>query len=695
MMTGAQNDLQQRHRLTEEDDEYRVPAIWAEGPVKSPYRKMTDKLCFILFLIFMAIMIAIAIYAMVNGDSRDVRRVYDSSGNACGVGRAADYPYLYFQNFNAPLVTVCVKECPKVNYTVINPTASALAATTTTTGQSSNTTVIKVNTQIYNVSDAGVSSIRNATNTINVKDLSEYDPKFANGLFNKQQWNTYLANYKIECLLNDQVRSCKHHPPQFYVYDSIPVMHSMCLPANIYNQEYSEKYAFFLMKNNVVDVYEARHIFWQVALAATAMSIVFLLLLAFVPSFITWALLIAVALGFLTLGVFAALGASAADVAKDRVPDRPVGDSELNLNLLLRMSKTVLIIVSICSFIFSLMTFYFIISHRKFIQIAMSFIQYSAKFAFTKFSLLIMALLTALVQILLIIGAIKIVMKLSSTGTRVHPDSYRHSPFVTYDRTAWQDFLIVLYIFTVYWLFIVLNNLNDFVTAAATADHYWKQERSIFALLGLGLTKHLGSIAWSIVLLPIYIFKLAFGWIDWMLRSDRPNILQKTGRLVLCPCCWIYEKLISSVGEEYLAITYFGSEDFGQANKRVQHLNESHRDVSDTVSTIGHFVSIAGKLLIAFAAGSIGYSILRSSVDYRVRIYNVDLIVVLCAIIGLVIASIFLDLFNMAYQTMLICYLIESDLGRGREAGIVYSPPQLNKVITEIHTEKVTIYEAI
>lgn len=695
MMAGAEGDLQQRHRLTEDDNAYRVPAIWAEGPVKSPYRKMTDKLCLILFLLILATTIAISIYALVKGDERDVRRVYDSSGNACGIGRAANYPYLYFQTFTAPLVTVCVKECPKIDYSVINPSVTGLGVSTNTTAAAPNTTVIKVSTQIYNVSDAGIRPIRNATTTLNVKDLAEYDPKWSSGVFTKQQWTQYLANYKLECLLNNQVHSCKHNPPNFYVYDSFPVLNSICLPANVYNDQFAEKYAILLMKNNVVDLYEARPIFWTVAFVTVGMSIAFLLLLAFVPGVVTWVLLITVGLGFLGLGIFTALGAAAVDNAEDRIVDRHSVESEFNLNTLLKLSKTVLIIISVFSFIFSLITFYFIISYRKYIKIAMSFIQLSAQFAFTKFSLMIIALVTALIQVLLIIWATKTVMKLSATGIRVHPESYRQSPFVTYERTAWQDFLIILFIFGVYWLFIVLNNLNDFVTAAATADHYWKHENSVFTLLFLGVSKHLGSIAWSIILLPLYLVKLAFGWIDWLIRSDKPNFVQKTARVVLCPCCWIYEKLVSSVSEDYLAITYFGSEDFGQANRRVRHLNENYRDVSDTISTIGHFVTICGKLLIAFAAGAIGYSMLRNSAYYRTHIYNGDLVIAMCVIIGLIISTIFLDLFNMAYQTMLICYLIEYDLGRGRETGIMYSPPQLNKVITEIHTEKVTIYEAI
>lgn len=40
----------------------------------------------------------------------------DSHGNFCGMGELEDYPYLYFLNFQLPLTTVCVKECPKFDY---------------------------------------------------------------------------------------------------------------------------------------------------------------------------------------------------------------------------------------------------------------------------------------------------------------------------------------------------------------------------------------------------------------------------------------------------------------------------------------------------------------------------------------------------------------------------------------------------
>ena len=46
-------------------------------------------------------------------------KIYDSSGNVCGEGKALDFPVLYLQTFSKPYKSVCVWECPKFDYNAI------------------------------------------------------------------------------------------------------------------------------------------------------------------------------------------------------------------------------------------------------------------------------------------------------------------------------------------------------------------------------------------------------------------------------------------------------------------------------------------------------------------------------------------------------------------------------------------------
>jgi hypothetical protein len=133
----------------------------------------------------------------------------------------------------------------------------------------------------------------------------------------------------------------------------------------------------------------------------------------------------------------------------------------------------------------------------------------------------------------------------------------------------------VLHIFGTYWVLIFLNNFNDFVCAAINVNHYYQRNKSYgpdkvtnIRILCHTLGHHIGSIAWSIILLPTHILKMIFGWVDFLLTSDNPNGCQKFLNKILCPCCWCYEKFIDRFSESAFPMVYMGSEGFWKASTR-------------------------------------------------------------------------------------------------------------------------------
>jgi hypothetical protein len=64
-------------------------------------------------------MIATLIWGFTNSNADDYKKIYDSSGNACGFDKTKDYPVLYVQNFSSPYKTVCIKQCLHFDYNAI------------------------------------------------------------------------------------------------------------------------------------------------------------------------------------------------------------------------------------------------------------------------------------------------------------------------------------------------------------------------------------------------------------------------------------------------------------------------------------------------------------------------------------------------------------------------------------------------
>lgn len=86
----------------------------------------------------------------------------------------------------------------------------------------------------------------------------------------------------------------------------------------------------------------------------------------------------------------------------------------------------------------------------------------------------------------------------------------------------------------------------------------------------------MGTVAWSIVLLPVLLFKIVFGVFDYLLTSDNPNAIQRFFDKLFCCCCKCYEKWIDRFNENYFAISYLGSENFWPATTRYYYLSEKY-----------------------------------------------------------------------------------------------------------------------
>ena len=205
-------------------------------------------------------------------------------------------------------------------------------------------------------------------------------------------------------------------------------------------------------------------------------------------------------------------------------------------------------------------------------------------------------------------------MRIYTSGEEVH-EKKDGNPFVSYNTDDWRWFLMIAHFFGMYWIIIVLNNFNDFVCAAITTNYYFKTDIANIRIFCHSLGHHVGSVAWSIVLLPVMILKIFFGWLDFLLTSDNPNGCQRFFNKILCPCCWCYEKFVDRFNEGYFTITYMGSENFWPATTRLYFLLEKYANETYTVFLMGNFFGIVGKTLISIFTGYFGYLIYQNDME--------------------------------------------------------------------------------
>ena len=737
-------------RLLSLQEDYQIPLVWAEKlPVKQ--RKWTDCCCLIIFLLVCLAMIGTTIFIFLRSDHQQMFKLYDSSGNDCGVGDAKDYPYLYMQNFKSPYKSVCVKECPQFDYNQIRYNADGsfepiskselddgtgrlleetteTNATTTTTQETDGSTTTQENSQTqetdgsttttttttttnsdstegqetpksdspeesadgspeeeeprppldkdgklvpmyfkeFNLKHAGRSVTH--TRTPSDEEIFGYDKGFANGFYTEENFEDYMTNHvSVDCFENGQVSSCKYKPGEFWVYDSYPVLGIVCAPLSPKPSLFFFRISSRINHGAMGDLLESWKVFMYVALISLAVALVFLILTRFCGKWIVIILAIVTTLALITLGTIIILNYT--------MPEK-FGTVTAHLHMrykafLLRNKVLLLIIASACivaAFIFACILCRF----RKELSLAYPVLEIAAKCSITNILLVILSIFIVFVQISVILFEIYVMLRLYTMGEEVN-DKAHGSPFVSYKLEKGTFWLLALHIIGTYWIVIFLNNFNDFINSSVTVNYYFDTKLKNLNIFCHTLGHNCGSVAWTIVLLPVLVIKLLFAPFKWLVTSEEPNKCQNCFQKACNCCCACYESLFDCISEGFMCLTYMGSENFNVATRRYYYLTELYLDESSTVSILGTIYNMLGRIIITAIGGYCGVLIIQGNDELEQNVKYVGLIFFLCFAISFVLGSLLINIFSTAYDTLFICFLTEKNIyDQLKKEGTVY-----------------------
>jgi hypothetical protein len=709
--------------LEELEAEYKVPMEWSDGPSKNHLRRITDKCCFFLFIVYLLLMIGTAIYAIQHSHADDIKSVYDSSGNMCGRDGAKDYPYLYMQNFQKNYKSVCVKECPTFDYNAIKsgkkasttaesgrrlqedqtPVQDQKPAQTQTPAQDQKPVQAQAPTQEQSpaeeLSPMGfeefTKNYAGLSHTHNIKmqpvEAFGFDEGWANEFFTEEHWLDYTKGYKIDCLTNEQFSSCKVDMTNLFAYDSYPILDIVCVPlapkaALLFNKVSSQ------FGDGVIgDLMESVKLFGIATAISLAASLIFLVLICCCTSIVTWLLLFAMAITFLAFGSFIIYSYAAPGPMNGAF-----NAARVKYLYFLISQKPLMITISVVSIILGLFMFFAICKFRKYVNSSVAILSYAAKTTLKNIMLIFLSLFVVIIQICVFFLQVYILLRIYTMGQRDEQDE-GGSPFIKYSVDDVKLAFLIIHAFGTYWLIIALNNFNDFVTAAITCNIYYGQNDTIknINIFCHCLGHHVGSVAWSIVLLPALFFKLIFGWVDFLLTSDNPNGCQRFLNKLFCPCCWCYEKFIDRFSESYFPVVYMGSENFFTASTRFYYLKEKYNDESYMISLIGEVFSTVGKMLIAFLTMYVSYLYYNSSIELQQNIDHVGTIFAVMFIYGFFIGSLFISLYSTTYDTVMVCYLIERNIQDHYGLTNLKCPDEIEEVLNDLREKRKADYKKL
>ncbi|XP_021948484.1 choline transporter-like protein 4 isoform X3 [Folsomia candida] len=258
-----------------------------------------------------------------------------------------------------------------------------------------------------------------------------------------------------------------------------------------------------------------------------------------------------------------------------------------------------------------------------------------------------------------------------------------------------QAFYFHLYnIFGVIWLLCFVNDLGDMVLAGSFAGWYWtfnrKKDLALFPVASSffrTVRYHLGTVAFGSLIISIIKFIRYFlEYVDAKTRQYQDNPAAKAVLWCMKCCFWCLEKFMKFINRNaYIMVAVYGK-NFCVSARDSFFLVMRNALRAFVLDKVTDFLLFLGKLVVTgiVAIGSFYIFTHRfpDSVNENIPELNFYLVPVIIITIGVYcIASVFFSVYEMAVDTLFLCFLEDCERNDGSPEKPYYMPKELMLIL--------------
>ncbi|KAL3871868.1 hypothetical protein ACJMK2_039840 [Sinanodonta woodiana] len=654
-----------------------------KGPIKN--RSCTDVICCMLFLIFVAGMVACSIAGYVRGDP--VRLLYptNSDGLVCGVGTQVGRPNLMYFDLlkcttvltainGCPTPSVCVKQCATENLLFASNFGEMLCKD----GVQKPTTY----TEAYNaVKDEKCAPYFVKSTPI----VGRCIPSIFKDIFDKalpllDSNGTVLKDAKNNSVTGDSLDKATVVLAEFFKL-----------------KEYGELVFKDIMAS-----------WWLILVClgiASVVCFIWIILLRFIVGFIVW-LTIAI---FIGVWVFATYYSYTRYFElKNQNVTSELGLSQafaLNFSYYLSIKQTWLAFgcTSASLLIIFLLIFLFLV---KRICIAIELIKEGSRAIGNMIFTLIWPIFPFILQLGFIGYYAASAVYIASMGSAQYftNDTDRIScsvdssalgkvcEFVKYGGDQYTIPLEVFMLFMFFWVMNFIVAFGQMTLAGAFASYYWAFEKPqdvplfpLTASVYRSLRYHLGSLAFGSLLIAIVqIIRVFLEYIDHKLKGSENPVGKFLIKCLKC-CMYCLEKILRYLTRNaYIMIAVYGK-NFCSSAKDAFFLIMRNVVRVFVLDKVTDFVLFLSKMMVTMALGVAAYYGFQQKIpffaDYVPKL-NYFLTPVIVIVVGTyLIASCFFNVYEMAIDTLFLCFLEDLEMNDGTPEKPYYMSKGLMKIL--------------
>eukprot|EP00042_Codosiga_hollandica_P038317 m.310906 g.310906 ORF g.310906 m.310906 type:complete len:640 (+) comp55359_c0_seq1:214-2133(+) len=235
-----------------------------------------------------------------------------------------------------------------------------------------------------------------------------------------------------------------------------------------------------------------------------------------------------------------------------------------------------------------------------------------------------------------------------------------------YTQNVQMVYVQAYHIFGFFWASQFLLAFQEMLVAGVAASYYFTRDKSIasphlISSYWRTIRYHLGTIAFgSLIIAIIKMIRFVLSYIQKKTAKGG-----KIVKFILCcvQCClWCFEKCMKFLNRNaYIETAIFGYSFCNAARHAFMILLRNILRVA-AVNSIGSFVLFLGKLIICACSVMMAF-VWFERVSYELHYPIAPLIIV--GVFAYVIASIFLDVYAMVIDTLLVCFCEDQERNDG------------------------------
>lgn len=253
------------------------------------------------------------------------------------------------------------------------------------------------------------------------------------------------------------------------------------------------------------------------------------------------------------------------------------------------------------------------------------------------------------------------------------------------------------------WTNQLINAISMCTIAGAVSRYYWSRDKNrvdmgrfpILYSFKNCFRYHFGSLAFgSFIIAVVQFVRAVLLYIDHQTQGvQQSNLVVKVAMKVVQCCLWCLEKCLKFLSKNaYIMIAMKGKSFCASAKDSLKIILSNIGQVG-TVSMVSFLLLAAGKIAIAMASAIIMFAYLEAHDDEfgvggKHEIASPMAPILLTLVLAWFVASTFLGVYEMAIDTILLCFCEDKELNK--ESGQFYMSDTLRKFVDSVPAHAVS-----